>query len=104
MTYFKYKNMSKKFRISEEQYNKLLDEDITLNADVSATNGNIAQAVSNTQKDAKESGVDLSKATIQVPAKTNEGKVISYKQLVENRLKVLKQNSTYYTFKDFIRK
>lgn len=96
--------MSKKFKISEEQYNKLIDEGITLNADVSATNGNITQAVNNTRQAAKESGVNLDNATIQVPGNPTEGKVIPMKKLVENRLKVLKKHSTYYSFSDFIKK
>lgn len=96
--------MNRKIKISEEQYKKMVDEGITLNADVSATNGNVSQAVDNTRKAAQESGVDLSKATIQVPGKTNENNVISMKQLKENRLRVLKQNSMYYSFKDFIKK
>lgn len=96
--------MGKKIKITEEQYNKLIDEEITLNADVSAANGNVAQAIDKTRKEAQEGGVDLSKAKIQVPGNPNESKIISMKQLVENRIKVLKQNSTLYSIKDFIKK
>ena len=33
--------MGKKFKITEEQYNKCLAEDITLNADVDAAGGDV---------------------------------------------------------------
>lgn len=100
--------MSRKFRISEEQYNKLMAEDVTLTADVAATNGDVKQAVDNTKREAQKNGVDLNKANIEIPASDNNlsesnNILITKKTLVENRLKVLKENSILYTFKDFIK-
>lgn len=97
--------MSKKFKISEEQYKKALSEGITLNADVDACNGDVKQAIDKTKQDAKNNGVDLSNANIQVPAQSQyENKIITKKQLVENRLKVLKENSELYSLNDFLNK
>ena len=43
--------MGKKFKITEEQYNKCLAEDITLNADVDAAGGDVKKAVDTNQLD-----------------------------------------------------
>lgn len=95
--------MGRNLKISEDQYKKALSEGITLNADVDACNGDVKQAIDKTKQNAKNNGVDLSSANIQVPAQTqNEGKVITKKQLMENRLKVLKENSKLYSLTDFM--
>lgn len=60
----------KKIKITEEQYKQALDEGITLNADVSAANGDIKQAVEKTKMNAQKNGVDLNNATIQIQQKT----------------------------------
>lgn len=97
--------MGKRFKISKEQYEHALSEGITLNADVDACNGDVNQAVQKTKQNAKESGVDLSQATINVPAQSsNESKLITKKQLQENRLKVLKSNSKLFSVRDFVKK
>ena len=57
--------MGKKFKITEEQYNKLVAEDITLNADVAAANGDIKKAVETTKQEAQKNGIDINKTTIQ---------------------------------------
>lgn len=95
--------MSKRFKISEEQYMKALSEGITLNADVDACNGDVKQAVDNTKQDAKQNGLDLNNVNIQVPAVSkNEGRIITKKELFEDRLQSLKANSKLYSLKDFI--
>ena len=96
--------MGNTFKITEEQYNKLMAEDVTLNADVAATNGDVKKAVDNTRQEAQKNGIDLNKATIQIPGNVaNENKLITKKTLIENRLKVLKEHSTLYRFEDFIK-
>lgn len=97
--------MGKKFKITEEQYNKCLAENITLNADVDAAGGDVKKAVDTTKQEAQKNGVDLNKATIQIPGKSiGEGRIITKKKLMENRLKVLKRNSTLFNVSDFIKK
>ena len=74
--------MKRNFKISEDQYRKALSEGITLNADVDACNGDVKQAIDKTKQNAKNNGIDLNKANIQVPAQTqNEEKIITKKQL-----------------------
>lgn len=97
--------MFRKLKISEEQYRTAIKEGITLNADVDACNGDVKQAIDKTKQNAKDNGVDLSNANIQVPAQSrNEGRIITKKQLQENRLKVLKENSELYSLSDFLNK
>ena len=96
--------MGKKFKITEEQYNKLVAEDITLSADVAAATGDIKKAVETTKQEAQKNGIDINKTTIQIPGNaTNESQLITKKTLIENRLKVLKEHSTFYRFEDFIK-
>jgi hypothetical protein len=97
--------MGKRFIISEEQYNRALKEGVTLNADVDATNGDVKRAVTNTKREAQQSGVNLDNAKIQVNANdVNEGVLIKKQDLEKNRLKMLKENSELYTVKDFLKK
>lgn len=97
--------MGRSLKISEAQYKKALSEGITLNADVDACNGDVKQAIDKTKQNAKNNGVDLSNANIQIPAQSqNEGKIITKKQLQENRLRVLKENSELYSLNDFLNK
>lgn len=93
--------MSRKIKLTEEQINMLRENGVTLTADVSATNGNIEQAVANTKKSASDNGINPNKVNIQIPA--SESKIITKKSIYENRLKKLKENSTIYTIKDFIK-
>lgn len=95
--------MTKKIKISKQQYEQALSEGVTLSANVDAYNGDVKQAVEKTKQNAKENGVDLSDAVIQLPA-SNENRIITKKELQENRLKVLKENSKLFSVKDFINK
>lgn len=95
--------MIRKLKITEEQYNHALKEGVTLTADLDAANGDVKKAVEQTKQTAQKSGVDLKKATIQMPADTSEGKLITKKQLTENRLKALKECSMLYHFDEFIK-
>ncbi len=97
--------MGRKIKISKKQYEQALSEGITLTADVDACNGDVKQAVDKAKQNAKENGVDLSNANISVPAQSsNEGRIITKKELQENRLKVLKANSKLFSVKDFVNK
>ena len=79
--------MGKKFKITEEQYNKCLAEDITLNADVDAAGGDVKKAIDTTKQEAQKNGVDMTKATIQVPGKSvAEGRIITKKELMANTI------------------
>ena len=95
--------MAKKFKITEEQYNMLMNEELHLKADPTTTGGNVNAAVQKTKQEAQKNNVNLDNATIEIPA-TSESKIITVKELRENRLKVLKENSQYFTLNDFIKK
>lgn len=95
--------MARIFKITQEQKEYALREDITLNANVAAAGGDIKKAVETTRQEAQRTGVDLKKAKIQVDA-ANESRVITKKQMVENRIKKLKNNSDFYTVNDFMKK
>lgn len=117
--------MAKKFKITEEQYNMLMNEELQINIeDPKNTGGNIPAAVEKTKEELKKHGVtntedieitmsqdDASKLNtpndnknVNVPLSQLESKVISLKELRENRIKVLRENSQYYTLNDFIKK
>lgn len=97
--------MKRNLKITEEQYKQAIAEGITLNADVSASNGDVKQAIENTKREAQRNGVDLKKATIQIPAdNVSETRIITKKELMENRLKVLKEHSDLFTYENFITK
>lgn len=83
--------MGRNLKISEDQYRKALSEGITLNADVEACNGDVKQAIDKTKQNAKNNGIDLSKANIQVPAQSqNEGKIITKKTITRKSFKSIK--------------
>lgn len=96
--------MAKRFYISEEQHKYLMQEGVTLNADVAATNGDVGQAVKNAKDQARKDGVNLNDATISINAKdTNENRnIITGRQLRESRLKALQANGKHYTVRDFM--
>lgn len=98
--------MGRKIIISEEQYKKMVDETVNIEADPAKTGGDIKRAYDIAQKEAQRSGItDLKKVKIQFPAEgTNENRVITKSQLQKNRLKVLKENSQIYSVKDFMSK
>lgn len=114
--------MGRKIRITEEQYKKFLKEvddktqvmsqgndsnSIKKASDNAVKNGLpkekfevVAPLVNNNNQTAQLSTNDKNNAKIVV----SEGKLITKKQLQENRLKELKKNSEVYTVKDFIKK
>lgn len=93
----------RKLKITEEQAKALVAEGVTLNANVAATNGNVDQAVRNTKQQARNSGLDLKDATIQIAAdETNESRVMSAKDVREARLNSLRKHAQTFTVKDFM--
>ena len=100
--------MAKKIKITEEQRNKLIKEGVTLNADVSAAGGDVKKAVDTTKQQARKNGVNLNNASIEISGSSlqneNKGRLITKKELMENKLRYLKENySTLYTLKDFVK-
>ena len=91
----------RKIKITEEQRQYALKEGIVLNADVAAAGGDVRKAVDTTKQQAKDSGVDLKKAAIQMPA---ESKVITKKQIMEKNLRILKKNSKLYNMQEFMKR
>ena len=123
--------MGRKIRITEEQYKKILKEGVLVGSNqkfsVNAQeNGNTPEEkVANTMNDLKQKYPDADKNfEVVSPNKDNktqtvskpntntsnnniavmENKLITKKQLQENRLKALKENSQVYSVKDFINK
>lgn len=96
--------MARKIVITEEQYNMLMQEDVSLKADVAAANGDVNKAIQTTKQEAQKNGVNMDKATIEVPAsQVGESRVVSIKELRENRLRLLRENSQYLTLNDFFK-
>jgi hypothetical protein len=93
----------RKIKITEEQRQYALKEGITLNADVDAAGGDVKKAVDTTKQQAQKSGVDVKKVTIQIPP-SNESRIITKKQMMENRLKIFKKNSDYYQLNEFVKR
>lgn len=93
----------RKFKITEEQRQYAIKEGLTLNADVDAAGGDVRKAVETTKQQAQKSGVDPKKATIQIPP-SNESRIITKKQMMENRLKKFKSNSDYFTVNEFMKR
>ena len=94
--------MSKKIKITEEQYNMALKEGVTLTADLDAAGGDANKAIETTKQEAQKNGIDINKANIQIPA--NEGKIITKKRLMNNRERLIKENSDLFSLDDFIKK
>ena len=94
--------MAKKVKITEEQINMLIKEGLTLNADVSAAGGDVKKAVDTTKQQARKNGVNLNNASIEINGSSlqneNKGRLITKKELMENKLRYLNENcSPLYT-------
>lgn len=95
--------MGKKVKITEEQY-KMLQEELRLPVDVESTHGDVHKAMSDAITNAKKYGVNPNEVTFEVPGeKVSESKIISIKDIKENRLKVLRENSNYFPLNDFLK-
>lgn len=95
--------MARKICITEEQYNMALKEGVKLTADVAGANGDVKRAVDTTKQNAEKEGVKDYDIEIS-GSELSEKKLVTKRELQENRLKSLKKNSNVYTVKDFIKK
>lgn len=95
--------MGRKIRITEEQYNMAIREGVTINADLDAANGDPKKAFDTAKANAEKEGLKSGEYNVEFP-NVQESKLITKKQLQENRLKALKENSQVYSVKDFINK
>ena len=91
------------FRITEEQYNAALKENITLTADVAAAGGDVNRAVQTAKDNAKKAGVDLKQAKIEMPA-VSESILLTKQELDTHKLRKLKESSEVFSVKDFFKK
>ena len=124
--------MGRKIRITEEQYKKILKEGVLVGSNQKFTvkaqekiGSTPEENVANTMNNLKQKYPDADKNfEVVSPNKDNktqtvskpntntsdnniavmENKLITKKQLQENRLKALKENSQVYSVKDFINK
>lgn len=92
----------RKIKITEQQYNQLVKEGVTLTADVAAANGDINKAVETTKQEAQKSGIDINKAKIEIPAVT-ETASRTKKELMNEYFSKLKKNAYNFTVEDFIK-
>lgn len=101
--------MGRKIKITNEQYQLL--KEMELAVDTSKTNGDINQAMKQELGNAKKYGVPEKDITFKVSGDqvqsngmVSDSKIISVKQLKENRLKMLRENSQYFSLNDFLKK
>jgi len=103
--------MGRNFVITEEQYERLngMIDEVDVKADVKAANGDIKTAVEKANKEGVDSGLKPGKFGVvvnsnDVSQNVAEGRLITKKQLQENRLKKFKKNSEFTTVKDLLKK
>lgn len=117
--------MGRKFCITEEQYKRLMKEGkFTVQAknygnndptkNVEKTQQELNKVIPNADKNFQVAANNPKSPDTQIVSKNtssqtdnttvSEGKLITKKQLQENRLKEMKKNSEVYTVKDFIKK
>ncbi len=96
--------MGRRFKITASQHARCIKEGINLAVD-NTTHGDLNQRIEKTKRDAESSGLRMDDVNIVVPAsETNESKVITHKEMVSERLRILKENSDLYDYKTFIYK
>lgn len=112
--------MARKFRITEEQYKMALKEGVAINKTQVLAAGNNSSDIEKARNTAQENGLPKENFEVVAPLEKNnqspqlsttdkqnanvvisENKLITKKQLQENRLKELKKNSEVFTLKDF---
>ena len=112
--------MARKFRITEEQYKMALKEGVAINKTQVLAAGNNSSDIEKARNTAQENGLPKENFEVVAPLEKNnqspqlsttdkqnanvvinENKLITKKQLQENRLKALKKNSEVFTLKDF---
>lgn len=112
--------MARKFRITEEQYKMALKEGVAINKTQVLAAGNNSSDIEKARNTAQGNGLPKENFEVVAPLEKNnqspqlsttdkqnanvvisENKLITKKQLQENRLKALKKNSEVFTLKDF---
>lgn len=104
--------MAKKYKITEEQYNQMLAEGVSINGE---TDGNGKADISKTAQAMSSSGIDPKKTNVTFPGSAMSGgsdsptqstvsehRLITKKELQSNRLRYLKENSEVLSFNNFI--
>lgn len=101
--------MGRTFKITEQQYRSLMQEEDDKNKVEIPTDGNskpgdpIEKQFTDTMHRVEQSGINPNNVKI-VTTPENSSRIITKKELVENRLKALKETSKLYTLKDFLKK
>lgn len=103
-------NMARKIIISEEQYRKMMNEEVKNNLEVPVVqkgNETPGQAFERTRTEIENTGKGDKFKICYNPTKNenqtfSEGKLITKSDLQRNRLKVLKENSQVYTVREFM--
>lgn len=101
--------MPKKFKITEAQYNTMMNEGVTIQGNVDSTG---KADISATNQEMSNGGIDKNKVKVEFPGTAMSGgqssiaehRVVTKQQLKENRLRYLKENSEVMTFSNFIKK
>lgn len=90
------------FRLTEEQYKRAIAEGVKISADAGGNVSNVASAASEAASVANMTGgkVDTVEVNNVTNSTTNEGRLITKKELKENRLKKLRENSEIISVKD----
>jgi len=94
----------RKIKITEEQRQYALKEGLVIDVDSNATGGDDVKALEKAKQQAVNAGADPNKVTFKIPPKTNESRVITKRELIENRLKHFKENSKLYSVSGFTKK
>lgn len=87
----------RKIKLNKDQEQRI-KEAVNLTVNTASTNGNIAQAVQNTKRDAQRSGINTNKVGFAIPAE--ESTVFTKKQIKEMRTKNLIKSSKPITKKE----
>ena len=98
--------MGRKIVITEEQYNMALKEGVVVDGDQykKNANGTYDDAIKAAKEDVQKNGGNPNDTTVSFKMSSNESKLITKKDLVESRLKKLKEGSKVYSVTDFMKK
>jgi predicted amino acid dehydrogenase len=107
--------MPKRFKITEQQYNQMLDEGVSING---VTDASGKADINKTAQSMAASGIDPKDVTVSFSGSAMSGgtgdttltegnkkshRLITKKELKENRLRYLKENSEIISFNNFMK-
>lgn len=102
--------MAKKFKITESQYNQMLDEGVAIQGQTDSTG---KADTSKTAQEMSNSGIDPKKVTVEFngtamngggsSSTISEHRLVTKKELQSNRLRYLKENSEIMSFNNFMK-